>query len=162
MLERPQTILRICPPVPIGQFTRSWLLVAITVRVEANLDGLNYGLHLRWQPAMTGSKLFAFALQVQMEFNGARAPCMNSAIKHSGADAVVGPTDRATTGGSQGLDGGQVAFVRWSGVAGDAVQQSQLGAAGVVRDVDGVLDLRHRGHARGEDQRLSGAGAGAD
>ena len=75
---------------------------------------------------------------------------------------MVGPADGAAAGGAQGLDGGQVAFVRWRGVAGDAVQQGQLGATGVARGVDGVLDLGQRRHAGGENKRLAGAGAGAD
>ena len=52
--------------------------------------------------------------------------------------------------------------MRWRGVARDAVQQGQLGAAGIARGVDGVLDLGQRGHAGGEDQRLPGADALAD
>ena len=121
MLERPQTILRICAPVPISQFTRRRLLVAIAIRGQANLDGVDDGLHLRRQPAMPGGELFTLAFQVQVELDGARAPGMDGAIEHGGADAVVGPADRAAASGAQGLNGGQVAFIRRCGVAGDAV-----------------------------------------
>ena len=81
MLERPQTILRICPPVPISQFTRRRLLVAVAIGGQANLDGVDDGLHLRWQPAMAGGELLAFTLQVKVELDGARAPGMNGAIE---------------------------------------------------------------------------------
>ena len=100
MLERPQTILRICSPVPVSQFTRRRLLVAVAIRGQANLDGVDDCLHLRRQPAVPGGELLAFALQVQVELDGARAPGMNGAIEHGGADAMVGPSDRATAGGA--------------------------------------------------------------
>ena len=77
-----------------------------------------------------------------MKFDGARALGIDGAIEHARADAVVGPADRAAANGAHGLDSGQVTFVRWRGVAGDAVQKGQFGAAGVARNVDGVLDLR--------------------
>ena len=162
MAQGAQAICWIRPPVPISQFTRCRLLVAVAIGSETGSDRLDDGLHLRRQPAVAGGELLALALQVQVKLDGACAPGVDGAIEHGGADAVVGPTDRAAASGAQGLDGGQVAFVRRRGVAGDAVQQGQLGAAGVMRGGDGVLDLGQRGHTGGEDQRLAGAGAGAD
>ena len=80
MLERAQTIPRIGPPIPIGQFTRRRLLVAVAIGGQANLDGVDDGLHMRRQPAMAGGELFAVAFQVQVELYGARAPGMDGAI----------------------------------------------------------------------------------
>ena len=53
-------------------------------------------------------------------------------------------------------DGADVGVFRAGGVGAGALEQHQLGAAGVAGGAHGVLEFAEAGHASGDDQGLAG------
>ncbi len=151
---------RIGAPFAIGKFGRLRPLKSCAIGHKTFADAGNNRRNLLRKPAMSGGVFRALTVEIEVEFNRARAPVMDRTFDHGRASGVIRPAHGTAGRLADACDGGKIGLGGRGRIGRHAMQKRDVGCTGGFERLRGALDLLHRRHAGREHDRLAGACAG--